>query len=89
MGDFVSEGSKISFAGRSGGVIRLIRETLVDAYGRNAAEKVPVLFGGSVNSANVGGYLTIPGVNGVLVGGASLILQEFTDIIEIAKRVRV
>lgn len=70
-------------------VIRLIRETLVDAYGRNAAEKVPVLFGGSVNSANVGGYLTIPGVNGVLVGGASLILQEFTDIIEIAKRVRV
>jgi triosephosphate isomerase len=71
------------------GVIKIIRETLASTYGRTHADKVPILFGGSVNSSNVGGYLTVPGVNGVLVGGASLILQEFTDIIEIAKRVRV
>jgi len=68
-------------------VVRLIRKVLADTYGEELAEKVPVLFGGSVNSSNAGGYLTVPGVNGLLVGGASLILQEFTDIIEVAKRV--
>ena len=39
-------------------------------------------------SSNAGAYLTVPGVNGLLVGGSSLILSEFIDIIETAKRVR-
>ncbi len=69
-------------------VVRLIRSILKDMYGEEVAEKIPILFGGSVNSANVGSYLTVPGVNGVLIGGASLILGEFIDIIETAKRVR-
>ena len=51
-------------------------------------EKIPILFGGSVNPSNAGAYLTVPGVNGLLIGGSSLILSEFTDIIEVAKRVR-
>ena len=68
-------------------VVKLIRKTLADAYGAKLAEQVPVLFGGSVNSSNAGAYLMVPGVNGLLIGGASLILQEFTDIIETAKRV--
>ena len=69
-------------------VVKLIRKVLTDTYGKELAEKVPVLFGGSVNVSNAGAYLTVPGVNGLLVGGASLILSEFTDIIEIAKRVK-
>ena len=69
-------------------VVKLIRKTLSDTYGKKLAENVPVLFGGSVNPSNTGAYLTVPGVNGLLVGGASLILNEFTDIIETAKRVR-
>ena len=67
--------------------VKLIRQVLKDTYGEKMAEKVPVLFGGSVNPSNAGGYLTVPGVNGLLVGGASLILGEFVDIIEVAKRV--
>jgi triosephosphate isomerase len=70
-------------------VVRLIRGALKEIYGKNVAENVPVLFGGSVNASNAGSYLTVPGVNGLLIGGASLILGEFVDIIEIAKRVRV
>ena len=69
-------------------VVKLIRKVLADTYGKKVAENVPVLFGGSVNPSNAGAYLTVPGVNGLLVGGASLILSEFTDIIETAKRVR-
>ena len=68
--------------------IKLIRAALKEIYGAKAAENIPVLFGGSVSSANAGGYLTVPGVDGLLVGGASLILSEFVDIIETAKRVR-
>ena len=69
-------------------VVSLIRDTLGTMYGKKLAEEVPVLFGGSVKPANAGAYLTVPGVNGLLIGGASLILNEFIDIIEIAKRVR-
>ena len=69
-------------------VVKLIRKTLTELYGKKAAEDIPVLFGGSVKPSNAGAYLTVPGVNGLLIGGASLILNEFTDIIEVAKRVR-
>ena len=69
-------------------VVKLIRENLAEVYGAKLAEQVPVLFGGSVNPSNAGAYLMVPGVNGLLMGGSSLILSEFTDIIETAKRVR-
>ena len=69
-------------------VVRLIREILTDTYGQKFAENVPILFGGSVNPSNAGAYLTVPGVNGLLIGGASLILGEFIDIIDTAKRVK-
>lgn len=71
-----------------GEAVKLIRGTLKEVYGEQTAEAVPVLFGGSVNPSNAGGYLTVPGVNGLLIGGSSLILSEFIDIIEVAKRVR-
>ena len=70
-------------------VVGLIKDTLKEAYGAKPSENVPILFGGSVNPSNAGGYLTVPGVNGLLIGGASLILNEFVDIIDTAKRVRV
>ena len=69
-------------------VIKLIRGVLKDLYGKKVAENVPILFGGSVKPSNAGAYLTIPGVNGLLAGGSSLILSEFIDILEIAKRVK-
>jgi triosephosphate isomerase len=69
-------------------VVEMIRKNLKEVYGPKTAESVPVLFGGSVKPTNAGAYLTTPGVNGLLIGGASLILEQFTDIIDIAKRVK-
>lgn len=69
-------------------VAKLIRKTIEDVYGKKIAEKLVVLFGGSVNASNAGSYLMVPGINGLLVGSSSLILGEFIDIIEVAKRVR-
>lgn len=68
--------------------IQFIHQTLIDEYGKETAEKIPVLYGGSVNPSNAGGYLTIPGVDGLLVGSASLVADHFIDIIEMAKKVK-
>ena len=68
--------------------IQLIEEQLVDIYGQETTEQIPLLYGGSVNPNNAGAYLTIPGINGVLVGESSLISDNFNEIIETAKRVR-
>ena len=65
-----------------------IRRTLADTYGEDVAEGIPVLYGGSVNPSNAGAYLTVPGINGLLVGGASLIADQFVDIVEMAKKVQ-
>ena len=69
-------------------VIKLIRANLKDIYGSKVSENIPILFGGSVSPSNAGAYLMVPGVNGLLIGGSSLILSEFVDIIEIAKKVK-
>lgn len=83
-----TKGAKLAAPDDIADAVKLIRSTLADTYGAKLAEAVPVLFGGSVNSSNAGAYLTIPGVNGLLIGGASLILQQFVDIIDVAKRVK-
>ena len=80
--------AKLATPGEVAEVVGLIRRVLAEVYGEKVAGEVPILFGGSVNPSNAGAYLTVPGVNGVLVGSSSLILGEFADIIETAKRVR-
>lgn len=68
--------------------VQIIRSQLTERFGAQIAEEIPVLFGGSVNATNAGAYLTIPGINGLLVGGASLKAEQFADIIELAKRLK-
>ncbi len=46
-----------------------------------AAERVPVLYGGSVTSANIGEFLGEPSIDGALVGGASLKPDEMAGIV--------
>ena len=81
-------GAHLASPDEIGDIAQFIRRTLSDTYGATTAEEVPVLYGGSVNPSNAGAYLTIPGINGVLTGGASLIADQFVDIIEIAKKVQ-
>jgi triosephosphate isomerase len=49
----------------------IIRDALVGLASRDAAS-VPILYGGSVNRQNAASLLAAPGVDGLLVGGASL-----------------
>ena len=66
----------------------LIREHISELYGKTASEEIPILYGGSVNSDTAGGYLSIKGIDGLLVGSASLIADPFCAIVEIAKGIK-
>lgn len=68
-------------------VIDLIRKTLKSTFGKEIEEETSVLYGGSVKTTNAAAYLGIDGINGLLIGGASLIAPDFLDIIETAKRI--
>jgi triosephosphate isomerase len=57
-----------------------VRERLAQAFGRDAADAVPVLYGGSVKPDNAAELMSQPGVDGVLVGGASLDPNGFAAI---------
>lgn len=60
-----------------------IRERLTGIYGEGA-DKVRILYGGSVNAGNASELLAGPGVSGALVGGASLTSDAFLPIIAAA-----
>jgi triosephosphate isomerase len=57
-----------------------LRRTLRETFGAQADE-TPILYGGSVKPANAAEILHIEGVDGALVGGASLKAEEFLAII--------
>lgn len=61
----------------------LIRKILVANFDKKYAEKVKILYGGSVNSKTVKEVCLDPGMDGVLVGRESLTPHEFIKIAEI------
>ncbi len=61
--------------------MRLIRAMVGEVIGQGAARKVRVLYGGSVNAANIESYVELPLCDGCLVGGASLKADEFSKMI--------
>lgn len=62
--------------------VAVIRRTLKHLYGDKAAKAVQVIYGGSVTASSASDYLATPGVDGLLIGGASLKLHEFSEIIK-------
>ncbi len=57
-----------------------LRRLLVERYNDRSAAKVRILYGGSVKASNAGELLAQPNVDGALVGGASLMADEFLGI---------
>lgn len=58
-----------------------IRRYIKDVFGDKAAKGVRILYGGSVVPDIVHGFLDIPGMDGFLVGGASLNYHSFSSIV--------
>lgn len=66
--------------GDAASVMLLIRKLAAERFGNDVAERMRVIYGGSVKARNVAAYVAEPGVDGVLVGGASVHPREFLDI---------
>ena len=67
--------------------IGVIRKVVAELYGDKIAEDMRILYGGSMNAANVGELVQKPDIDGGLVGGASLKASEFTSMVEQAAAV--
>jgi len=64
-----------------------LRELLVELLGEDVAGATRILYGGSVKAVNIAGFMRESNVDGALVGGASLDLDEFASISRFQKHV--
>jgi len=58
----------------------IVRQAIRDGGGGDLADSAAILYGGSVKPANIEELMAVPGVDGVLVGGASLDPEAFAAI---------
>ena len=78
---------KASSAQDAGDTIRnIIRTTLKELYGDEMADLIRVLYGGSVNAENAAEFLNFDGIDGALVGGASLDVEQYIKINQVYSR---
>jgi len=63
-----------------------IRKVLSEKYGNEVAESVTIQYGGSMNAGNADELLSKVHVDGGLIGGASLKVPDFTEIVKAAQK---
>lgn len=63
-----------------------IQKVLTDRFTRASAQKIRIIYGGSVKKKNAAELLDVGKVDGFLIGGASLKASEFISIITIAEK---
>jgi len=61
-------------------VCHYIRKVLKECVGKSAS-KIRILYGGSVKPENIKAYLSCPDVDGALVGGASLKIESYAELL--------
>jgi len=57
-----------------------IRTTLANKFGKEVADKISILYGGSCKPSNAAEIFAKPDVDGGLIGGASLVADDFIAI---------
>ncbi len=73
---------KAATAQQASNTILLIRDIIAELWGREIAQKVRILYGGSVTKANIAEFVKEKEIDGALVGGASLKVEEFLSIVK-------
>ena len=63
------------------GVHAVIRQVLTELFGAETAQAIRILYGGSVTAANAAEFFSQPDIDGALVGGASLKVDDFIGIV--------
>lgn len=68
--------------------VEFIRHNITELYGKKAASNVRILYGGSVVPDVSRSFLSIEGIDGLLVGGASVNYAQFSGIVDVAYKMR-
>ena len=63
-----------------------IKKILSKQFPKNILTDFPILYGGSVTPDNAEELISVPGVDGFLIGGASLNIDSFTSIVRIVDK---
>lgn len=80
----------IPTSGDIGRAVKAIRSQIKHLFGGETAQEVRVLYGGSVTTDNAASILAVEGIDGLLIGGASLDVHAFAEIVKTAyKEVKV
>lgn len=72
-------------SGEAQEAISYIRKTFSRRYGGDTAAGINILYGGSMNEKNAADLLSMPDIDGGLIGGASLIAEKFAAIVNAKK----
>ncbi|MBQ8159365.1 MAG: triose-phosphate isomerase [Clostridia bacterium] len=65
--------------------IGVIRKAIAGKYGQNVADQVRIQYGGSMKPANVKGLMAQCEIDGGLIGGASLVAEDFAKVVNFDK----
>lgn len=69
-------------------IIKFIRELFSSEYGSRVAERMRILYGGSVDPKNINEFMNESEIDGALVGGASLYALSFSQIVKISNVIK-
>lgn len=66
----------------------MVRSVVRELYGNDVADSVRIQYGGSVKPDNMVEYMSQPDIDGALVGGASLKVDDFTKLVQMAAQAK-
>lgn len=72
---------KTATSGQANEVIAQIRGVVKELFGQETAEKVRIQYGGSMNPKNASELMSMPDIDGGLIGGASLKAEDFAAVV--------
>jgi triosephosphate isomerase len=61
----------------------VVRGALAELYGEQTAQAIRIQYGGSANEKNIGELMAMPDIDGALIGGASLKVDAFAEMVRI------
>jgi len=69
-------------------IVKFIRELFSSEFGSKVAERMRILYGGSVDPKNINEFMNESEIDGALVGGASLHALSFSQIVKISNTIK-
>ena len=63
-----------------------IRSVVAEFYGAEVAEKIRIQYGGSVKVNNIEALMSMPNIDGALIGGASLVAEDFVFFTKVCEK---